>query len=112
MWIVFYKGTPHNPVSLSLVTVKRFFSSFMMWTFACVKTALYSASHILTMDSNYLCGSPDRIWTSLSFGGGCGNVNVHSLVDIIVPPFGMPTVISGLLAIVVIGTAWIYVMYD
>ena len=96
----FLKGTLHHTVALYLVTVKVMIYSFMMCKYVCVKTALYPASHILPMDINELCVSPDRICPYLEFGGICGNANVHYLVDIIVTPFGRPTVIGGLLAIV------------
>ena len=52
------------------------------------------------MDINELCVSPDMIWTSLDLGSSCGNVNEHSLVHFIVPPFGSTTAIGGLLAVV------------
>ena len=52
------------------------------------------------MDINELCVSTARIWQSLDFLRSLGNANVHYLVDIIVTPFGRPTVIDGLLAIV------------
>ena len=96
----FLKGTLHHTVALYLVPVKIMFYYFMMCKSVCVKTALYPASHILPTDINELCVSPDRICPSLEFGGICGNANVHYLVDIIVTPFGRPTVIDGLLAIV------------
>ena len=71
----------------------------MMWTFVFVKTAFHHASHILPMEINKLCVIPAGIWISLAFGGGCGNENVHYLIDLIFPPFGRPTVICEMLAI-------------
>ena len=52
------------------------------------------------MDMNALCVSHDRICLSLDFLGSFGNVNVHYLVDLVVPPFGSPTTIVGLLDVV------------
>ena len=46
------------------------------------------------MDVNELCVSPDRIWSSIAFGGSCGNYNAHSLVDSSVPQFGRPAKIG------------------
>ena len=71
----------------------------MMWTFVCVNTALHPASNLFIMEINELCVSPDMIWPSLAVSRGCGNINVHSLVDINVLPFSRPTVLGGLLAI-------------
>ena len=65
----------------------------------CVNTDLHLASHIFLVDINEICVSPNRVWPYIILGSSCGNDNVHSLVDIIVPPFCIPTV-SGLLAIV------------
>ena len=49
---------------------------------------------------NELCVSPARICPSLDFWGSWGNFNVNYLFDLFVPPFGSPTIIGGLLAIV------------
>ena len=65
-----------------------------------MKTALHPASHIFPVDSNELCVSLDSIWPSLAFWGSWDNTNVHSLSDIILPPFVRPTVIGGLLDVV------------
>ena len=66
----------------------------MMWEFVYLKTDLHPASHILPMDINELCASPYRILPSMSVLGSCGNANLHSLVDIILPPFGSLTMIG------------------
>ena len=47
------------------------------------------------MKINELYVIPDVIWPYVAFGGGWGGVNAHSLFDIIVPKFSMPTVIGG-----------------
>ena len=98
--LLFSKGTIHNPVYLLLVPVKITPPSFMMWMFVCVKTTLHPESHIFTMYINEPCVIPARIRPYFDFFGSCGNSNVHYLVGIIVPPFGRPTVIGGLLDIV------------
>ena len=66
----------------------------MMWTFACVKTALHPESHMLPMETNEIYVSPASTIPSLDFWGSYGNANVHYLVDLIVPPFVSPTVIG------------------
>ena len=71
----------------------------MMWTFLCVCTEFYPASHIFLMDINELCVIPTRICPSLDFGGIWGNTNIHSLFDIFLTPFRRPTVIGELLAV-------------
>ena len=48
---------------------------------------------------NELCVSPARICPFLDFWGSWGNFNVNYLFDLFVPPFGSPTIIGGLLAI-------------
>ena len=67
----------------------------MMLTFVYVKTNLHPVSHILPMDINELRVSPARIYPSLFVSGNCSNAKLHSLVNIILPPFGNPTVIVG-----------------
>ena len=75
-------------------------SSLMMCKFISMKTNLHPESKIPMMDINELCVSPDMIWTSIAVLGSWGNINVNYLVDIIVPPFGIPSVIGELLAVV------------
>ena len=98
--LLFSKVNLRNSVYLSLVLVKIIVSSFIIWTFFCVKTGLRPTSYILLMDINKLCIIPARMWPSLDFGGGCDNANVNSLFDTIVPPFDRTTVIGGLLYVV------------
>ena len=52
------------------------------------------------MGINGLCGSPSRIRLYLDFLGSWGNANMQSLFDLIVTPFGSPTLIGGLLVVV------------
>ena len=44
--LLFSKGNIHEPLFLSLVPVNGMFSSFMVWSSFCVKTAFYPASRI------------------------------------------------------------------
>ena len=109
--LFFSKHTLHDPVVLFPFTVSIICSYLMMWTFFCMKTTLYPASHILTTDTNELRVSHSRIWTSCAILISCGNSNAHYLVDIFVPPFGRPTVIV-LGSCFFIGVAWFDVMSD
>ena len=78
----------------------RKISSFVIWTFLCLKTSLHPASQNFPMKINELYVGPDMIWTSSYFGGSSSNVNVNSLFDIIITPFGRITLIGRLLAVV------------
>ena len=59
----------------------------------CVNNSFKPASQILPMDINKLCVGISEIFPSLYFWMICGNANAHSLVDVIFPPFGRPTMI-------------------
>ena len=58
-----------------------------------VKNDVNPASFTFPVDMNELCVSHDKIWTYMNVLGRSGNANLHSLVDIILSPFGNPTVI-------------------
>ena len=60
-----------------------------------VETSLHPAYHILPMKINKLCVGPIRIWSSMDVSGSCVNSNLHSSVEIMLPPFWSPTVIGG-----------------
>ena len=92
--------TIHSPAVLYLVPDKMLFSSSMICIFAYVKTYLYPESNIFLMEISELCISPTRIFPPLSVSGSCNNDNLHSLVDIIFPPFVSPTVIGDVLNVV------------
>ena len=78
----------------------------------CAKADFQPASHILPTYFNELCVSPASIWTYLAVLLGFGNVNVHYLVDIILPPFGIPTVIGIFGCFLFMGVARFDVMSD
>ena len=103
--LLFSKDNIHNPVIFLLVPVMIIFSSLMMWTFLCVNTDFNPTPHILLMEINELCISPARIWNYLSILVSCGNENVYYLVNMIVPPFGSPTVIY-FRCFLFMGVAW------
>ena len=65
----------------------------MMWKCFFVNNTLHPESHILLIEINELCVSPDRIWPSINVLRNSGNVNVQYLVNRIVPIFCSPTVI-------------------
>ena len=69
----------------------------MICKFVCRKTAFQPASKFSPIDKNELFVSPASIRPSLDFLGSWGNDSVHYLIDLIVTPFGWPTVIGGLL---------------
>ena len=52
------------------------------------------------MDISELYVSPASICPSLAVSGSCGNANLHYLVGIILPQFGIPTVIGGVFNVV------------
>ena len=62
--------------------------------FICVKILFHHVLHMLPMNINEFCFSPDMIWPSPAVLGGYANANVHSLVNINVSPFGTPTMIG------------------
>ena len=97
---MFSKGTLHNTVVLSLVPVIIVFLYLIMRTFVDVKSDLHPASHILPMDISELCVNPSSIWPYLDVSGSFSNADLHSLVDIILPPSGIPTVVGGVLTVV------------
>ena len=97
--LLFSKGTLQNPLDLFLFPVEIKGSFYIMWTFVSVKNSLHTASHFFLVDINKQCNNLAVIWPSLSFLGSWGNSNIHSSFDIILPLFGRPTVIGGLLTI-------------
>ena len=62
-----------------------------------MKIDFYSEPQILPMEISEMCVSTDRIYPYMTVSGSCDNTNLHSLVDLIWPPFGSPTVIGGVL---------------
>ena len=94
------KVTLHNPVAFYLFPVKNIASYFMVWKIVCVNNDFHTASRILTMEINKLCGSHARICPSLEFLGRYGNANIFFVVDRIFLQFGRTTVIGGLLDVV------------
>ena len=91
-YFMFSEGTIHNPVFF-LVTFRVVCLYLMTWTLVPVNNTLYSASHMFLMGITVLCVTPAKICPYLAVSGTCGNANFHSLVRIILPLFGIPTLI-------------------
>ena len=72
----------------------------MMCTFVYTNTDLHPTSHILLMDISELCVNSDSICPSMDVPVCYGNSNLHSLVDIVFPHFGSPTVINSVFHVV------------
>ena len=65
-----------------------------------MNNALHIESNILTIDISEPCVSTARIWPCMAVSGSCGNANLHSLVCIIFPTFGSPTMIRVIFNVV------------
>ena len=74
--------------------------------------SFHSESHIFLMDINEICVSPARIWPSLAVSGSFVNENLHSLVDIMLPPFRSTTVIGSFKCWLFIGVCWFDIISD
>ena len=85
------------------------FSTLILWMFVYFNIDLHPASRILWMEISELCASPARICPCLAVSGSSGNANLHSLVDIVFPPFDIPTVVGVVLHV---GCSWRYFLCD
>ena len=92
-------GICHNPLLLSFGPYMIIFTFHFMVTYSSLKSSVYTASHILKIDTSEICVILGTMWPSHASSGKDGKSSRHGLLDCTVCTFGNPTWMGGLMLV-------------